>query len=243
MGSRTWIKIYCDSWLEGSLKDDPLELRGLWIGLLALAGSGKYGDDGIIKVRGNIGLEDRQLGKIFSITTNKFSKLKNKLVKLERIFVDSNNIITILNWGKYQSEYLRQKPYREAKLSKQKLQQIVTTVSYTGEGDREGEKRLRVDEFDSLNKSNTILKEERTLENICRVYGENVGAVTPLIEQDLKTIAIDPQKASHFDEAVKSALDYGSPNLAYIKKVLENWGNPKPQKNTRPIDPHEVLWR
>ena len=38
--SRTWVKLYCDQWLSGSLRGETPELRGIWADLLALAGSG-----------------------------------------------------------------------------------------------------------------------------------------------------------------------------------------------------------
>jgi hypothetical protein len=114
MTSRTWIKIFCDKWLEGSIRQDTPEIRGTWIDVLALAGSGKYGDIGEIKVTSRIGLSDEQIAGIFNISAELWIKIKNRLIETKRIAVSPTNVITISNWAKYQSEYNRQKRYRKA---------------------------------------------------------------------------------------------------------------------------------
>ena len=132
MTSRTWVKLYCDQWLSGSLREETPELRGIWADLLALAGSGKYGDTGRISLQNDVGLSDSQFGKLLKITKYQWQKAKKRLILTERIAVNSANVVTIINWKKYQSEYERQKPYRH-----QKLQAKVTTDSYTGDRDRD----------------------------------------------------------------------------------------------------------
>ena len=112
MTSRTWVKLYCDQWLSGSLREGTPELRGIWADLLALAGSGKYGDTGRISLQNDVGLSDSQFGKLLKITKYQWQKAKKRLILTERIAVNSANVVTIINWKKYQSEYERQKPYR-----------------------------------------------------------------------------------------------------------------------------------
>lgn len=132
MTNRTWIKLYCDKWLSGSLRQETPELRGTWADLLALAGSGKYGDTGRISLQNDVGLSDSQFEKLLKITKYQWQKAKKRLILTERITVNSANVVTIINWEKYQSEYERQKPYRH-----QKLQPEVTTEGYTGDRDRD----------------------------------------------------------------------------------------------------------
>jgi len=132
MTSRTWVKIYCDNWLTGTLRGETPSLRGIWADLLALAGSGKYGDTGEIKLQNDVGLTDLQLQKLLNLSRKVWQKAKKRLILTERIAINSRNIITILNWKKYQSEYERQKPHRNLK-----LQPIVTNDSYTGDRDRD----------------------------------------------------------------------------------------------------------
>ena len=46
MTSRTWIKVYCDKWLSGTIREEQPDVRSVWIDLLTLAGSGQFGDIG-----------------------------------------------------------------------------------------------------------------------------------------------------------------------------------------------------
>ncbi len=149
MGSRTWIKVYCEKWLGGTLREDPPDVRGVWIDLLALAGSGQYGDTGEIKLTNGVGLSDLQISQILCIKPSLWRRAKKRFLLVERIKISSKGAISITNWANYQSEYNRQKPYRERKddtftpepespltipLEKEKesekLQREVTTESY-----------------------------------------------------------------------------------------------------------------
>jgi hypothetical protein len=113
MGKRTWIKIYCDKWLEGTLREETPEVRGVWIDLLTLAGSGPYGDTGEIKLTNGIGFTDKQIAEILHIPLRLWQQAKAKLIETDRIKVTSKEAISIVNWSKYQSEYRRQKQYRQ----------------------------------------------------------------------------------------------------------------------------------
>lgn len=115
MGSREWIKINCDGWIEGTLRQESPEVRGVWADLLALAGSGRYGDIGEIKLPNGIGLTDRQICEILAIKRSLWRKAKQRLLETDRIKITEKRAIVIVNWRKYQSEYHRQKPYRHAR--------------------------------------------------------------------------------------------------------------------------------
>jgi len=118
MGSRTWIKLYCDKWLEGSIRQEKPALRGVWSDLLALCGGGNYSHLGEIKVRNGVGFTNKQLALVLNIMPKMLISCQKRLVETGRIGVDSNNIITIINWKTYQSEYERQKPQRTKSASK-----------------------------------------------------------------------------------------------------------------------------
>jgi len=162
MGSRTWVKLYCDKWLEGTIREESPLVRAVFIDLLTLAGSGIYGDTGEIKLQGGVGLSDEQVASILHLSRQQWVAARDRLIKTERIALKQGGItgmptpkrgdapllncsklalkhgksapiISISNWGRYQSEYERQKPYR----SNQKLQPIVTTDSYAGDRDRD----------------------------------------------------------------------------------------------------------
>ena len=127
MGSRTWFKIYADKWLDGSIRKDTPEIRAIFIDLLALASSGRWGDDGLIQIAPKMGFSNKQLAKISSISCTKLTRILKVLAKTDRISINKTGVILIKNWKKYQSEYDRQSQYRETK----KLQPKVTTKSTT----------------------------------------------------------------------------------------------------------------
>ncbi len=115
MGSRTWIKVYCNKWLEGTLREETSDVRGVWIDLLVLAGSGQYGDTGEIKLSNGVGFTDRQIAEILHISPALWRRAKARFIETGRIIMTPRGAISITNWSKYQSEYERQKPYRERK--------------------------------------------------------------------------------------------------------------------------------
>jgi hypothetical protein len=113
MGQRTWFKVYPDRWLNGSLRQESLEFKGAWAEILNLAAYGVYGDSGEIKLTDNVGVSDASLASIMSISVKRWRRLKARMVTTNRISVDKMNIIKVLKWSAYQSEYERQKPYRK----------------------------------------------------------------------------------------------------------------------------------
>ena len=115
MGSRTWIKVYCDKWLGGTLREESPDVRGVWIDLLTLAGSGQYGDTGEVKLTNGIGFTDKQICEILRIQPALWRRAKERFLQTERIKISPKGAICITNWSKYQSEYNRQKPYRQPK--------------------------------------------------------------------------------------------------------------------------------
>ena len=140
MGSRTWIKVYCDKWLEGTLRQESLELRGVWIGLLTLAGSGRYGDTGEVKLASNMGMSDGQIAAILSVDEEAWKRAKEQLIHSERISVTDGNVIHVSNWNRYQSEYERTKQYRSRSTTKSTDE---STAKSTDESHKEKENRRR----------------------------------------------------------------------------------------------------
>jgi len=113
MGRRTWLKLYADAWLRGTLREETAETRGVWGDLLALAADSAYGDEGMIQLAPGVGLTDVQIEDILQLTKEEWGAAKPRLVVTDRIKVDDGNCIQIVNWKRYQSEYSRQKPYRD----------------------------------------------------------------------------------------------------------------------------------
>lgn len=117
MGSRRWFKVHSREWIGGTLRGETPEIRGVWIDILALATSGQYGDTGEIKLQNGVGLSDRQICDILAIKPSLWRKAKACLLETDRIEISQRGAISIVNWRKYQSEYNRQKPYRQAKMA------------------------------------------------------------------------------------------------------------------------------
>jgi len=116
MPSRAWFKIYAENWLEGTLRFETPEFRGVWADLLALTAKGAYADTGEIKIMDQVGFSDANFARILGVSRRKWSVFKLKLQTSGRISVNKNNTLTVINWKRYQSEYIRQKPYRKLQL-------------------------------------------------------------------------------------------------------------------------------
>ena len=115
MRNRKWVKLYCENWIEGTLRKESAELRGIWADILALAGDGHYGDSGIIQLSNGIAYTDNQIARILHIPEELWDNSKKRLVDTKRIEIARSGVISVVNWSKYQSEYGRQKAYRTAK--------------------------------------------------------------------------------------------------------------------------------
>ena len=110
---RAWIKVYITGWLHGSVRWQlKPEERSVFIDLLLLAGEcGREGE-----IADNDG-KAFPLDFIASQLHIDVELLKTTLVKCQqdkRLIIKAG-VITIVNWKAYQSEYERQKQYRDGK--------------------------------------------------------------------------------------------------------------------------------
>lgn len=233
MGSRTWIKIYCDKWLSGTLREEAPEIRSVWIDLLALAGSGRYGDTGEIKIMNDVPLTDAQIAQVLRISLELWQKAKARFIETDRIKVTAENIISIINWGKYQSEYERQRVYRTSS-DNRGLQPRVTTKGAAekekgeGRGER-GEERKRK-ESSNINKEETTKEEINQVNNlseemaeIAQLYEVELGKITPFVAQELND-AIQNYPADWIKGAIKEAVKQNKRKWSYVRGILKHWG-------------------
>lgn len=116
----TWVKLHCFGILHGSIAYQLEEAeQAVWMKLLALAG--------IINRDGQISDNDgRPFPKEFIVhelhtTSRRLDSTLEKCIDEGRITEDEAGL-HITNWKDYQSEYNRQKPYRDAKAGKYKGQ-------------------------------------------------------------------------------------------------------------------------
>ncbi len=120
------MKLYVSTVFGSTSKElDPAE-RWIWVGFLALAGDSQW--DGMIKATVTLGYSDEQLADLLAVDVPLLRAAKRKMIKADKISVDESGIISINNWEKYQSEYDRQKKYRN-KSYKIKLHNGVTASS------------------------------------------------------------------------------------------------------------------
>ena len=221
MGSRTWIKIYCDKWLNGTIREETLEVRAVWVDLLVLAGSGKYGDSGEVKITDRVGFLDQQLADLMQISVQKWVACKKKLIKTDRVEVSEKNVIRIINWSRYQSEYERTKQYSVRKTT---LKTTAKTTANHTDGDRDY--RL---EKENRDRDNPPLSPQgrpsSSLESVINAYQKNIlldGTITEEMEHELK-VACRIYTPGWVADAIKEAILQNQPTWRYIVGILQNW--------------------
>jgi DnaD/phage-associated family protein len=232
MASRTWVKIYCDNWLDGSISDEDIVTRGVWACLLALTGSGRFSDKGEIKVSENIGFNDKQVANLIKIDVKIWQKVKQILIKTDRIIVDSNDIIKVINWTKYQSEYERQKPYR----NNNKLLEKVTNESYkqSDSGDKRIDKRIEIIDKEEES-SSSILSSFEITQELFNLYESQIGQLVPVIEDEIRE-ALKKFPSERITFAITEAVKKNKRSWSYIAGILNNTGKPKSQNKSSPPD-------
>jgi len=101
-----WFKLHAEKWLLGSTHYELTpEERSVWIDFLALAT--------IHNPPGEFTFFNfQQLSNQCNVSANLVEKCIKTFEKFDKIEV-VDNVISIKNWKKYQSEYQRQKPYRQ----------------------------------------------------------------------------------------------------------------------------------
>lgn len=80
--------------------------------------AGDSNENGKIFLRKNekrelIGYSDSTIAELLGVNTDIYLEAKAKMMKYNKIKITKNNVIIIVNWDKYQSEYKRQRPYRD----------------------------------------------------------------------------------------------------------------------------------
>lgn len=174
---RNWIKLYCDQTLRGTCFTElaPDE-RFVFFGFLLLAGDSAI--EGKIALTETMGYIDPQIAELLKIDLELLLRAKEKMIKFDKIKVLENNIILIVNWTKYQSEYQRQKKYREdgkeeelfsevtEESNNEKLQSKVT-------GRKEGDKKEIRQEGDQTEEKNKALFSNEEIDKLFEDFWKN----------------------------------------------------------------------
>ena len=112
-GGRTWIKLHCDGVIHGSVTYQLSEAeQAVWMKLLAFAGI--INRDGEISDNDGRAFPREFIAQEIHTTTKNLDSTLEKCIDEGRITEDKQ-VLYITNWKAYQSEYNRQKPYREAR--------------------------------------------------------------------------------------------------------------------------------
>ncbi len=111
---RTWVKFFITGWLHGSIRWqlEPAE-RSVWADLICLAG--ECGKEGKIIDNDDQPYPLSYIASHLNIPLELLSNTMTKCQEQGRLNLNGTGILEIVNWAVYQSEYDRQKPYREAK--------------------------------------------------------------------------------------------------------------------------------
>jgi len=126
-GSRRWVKIYCYETLHGSVSYQLSEAeQAIWMKLLCFAGL--CGNEGVIADHDLRPFPHKFICHEIHTDEALFEETLRKCVDEGRISEDGQGI-KITNWAKYQSEYDRQKPYRQAQREKDLSPAAVASVN------------------------------------------------------------------------------------------------------------------
>lgn len=107
---RTWIKLHITGWLHGSVRPwFTVEERSVFVDLLALAG--ECNQEGKICDNSGRAYPNEYISSQLNIPLALLEQTLKKCVEHDMVELNSDTI-TLINWGKYQSDYSRQKPYR-----------------------------------------------------------------------------------------------------------------------------------
>jgi len=110
---KRWVKMWVNECLDGTIRlDFTPDERGVWYDLIILAG--RMRQDGLIAAGPGMPYPRRWIAGTLNITEELLESTLQKCFETGRISEDGDGL-RIINWKMYQSEYDRQKPYRDAK--------------------------------------------------------------------------------------------------------------------------------
>ena len=118
-GRRPWIKLYPIDCLQGSIRYQlESDERGVWYDLLNFAAI--CAKPGMISDKDGRPYPHAFIANRLNIEIELLERTLKKCTEEGRIH-ENDNGVHVTNWKDYQSEYERQKPYREGKKAKEQL--------------------------------------------------------------------------------------------------------------------------
>ncbi len=111
--AKKWIKLWVAESLRGTIRFDlTSEERGVWFDLLAMAADGRH--ESYIAPNMDQGYPDAWVAATLNIPLKLLQRVISKCLATGRLEKTKFGL-HITNWSRYQSEYDRQKPYRQQK--------------------------------------------------------------------------------------------------------------------------------
>lgn len=195
-GPRRWIKVFCYETLHGSVSYQLSEAeQAVWVKLLCFAGL--CGNEGLIADHDLRPYPHSFIVHEIHTTEESFEETLKKCKAEGRISEDGQGI-KITNWSKYQSEYERQKKYRQA----------INPDKYT-----QGP-------LGKIAQQNTERKLKQSTNN-------RIGAVT-LILDALKERRMTSKELVEYLEVSRGSIDMAVRRLRGQEKIIDtggkNWG-------------------
>jgi replisome organiser protein len=145
---RQWVKLWVNEWLDGTTRFELTpQQRIVWIDLLALAGRSRFPGfvyAGHSDSNTRVGYPIEYLAGVLQMDEVTLNNTLKLLQDKGHITLEESQpekyIIGIVNWEKYQSEYLRQKAYRKVTTE--------TTSRLLVEGEKKERKQSPLPPFD-----------------------------------------------------------------------------------------------
>jgi len=127
-GKRPWIKLHIIPCLEGSIRHqlDPAQ-RGVWYDLILFAGI--QPEPGLIADSDQRPYPHSFIASRLNIELGLLDETL-KACRVEGRITEDEHGIKIVNWKVYQSEYQRQKPYREKERHGKKENKVCHSCNY-----------------------------------------------------------------------------------------------------------------
>lgn len=112
MTSRTWIKLYVDGMINGTIMHQ-LDAEEKWVWVFLLLWAGRCNRDGELGDNDGRPYPDEYLANRANVPLEVFQQCIDKSLQEGRLSRNGSDCLIITNWGVYQSEYQRQKKYRQ----------------------------------------------------------------------------------------------------------------------------------
>jgi len=205
MGRMTWFKMFVnfddpERWTSNA---DNEEL-GAWVRLLRMASLSP--ENGVIEIAKGVPYTEQQIKMVIKTEKDYLKKWKEQgAIKIE------NGVISIEKWSSYQSEYNRQKPYRE------KLQEKVTDESYS--------ESYTVEERRKKKEERSKKKEEKKKDNTSATVKNPVGVWCEKFKAKFgEQYIITPKDAGHLNRVYKLIPEQFESKIDTFFEV-DNWAH------------------